>query len=68
MAMIDTSNSRFPKAVTLADQAGQWLKCRTTDRRKAYGVTSQRTAGRYYLVTQTTCHLRRREATPGHDL
>jgi hypothetical protein len=67
--MIDTSNSRFPKPVAIAaDQAGRWLKCRTTDGRKAYGMPSQRTAGRYYLVTQTTCHLRRREATPGHDL
>jgi hypothetical protein len=53
--MIDTSDSRFPKAVAIADQAGQWLKCRTSQGRKAYGVPSQRTAGRYYLVTQTSC-------------
>ena len=26
MTMIDTSNSRVPKAVAIADQAGQWLK------------------------------------------
>jgi len=55
MTMIDTADSRFPKAVAIADQAGQWLKCRTAEGRKAYGVPSQRTAGRYYLVTQTTC-------------
>lgn len=55
MAMIDTSDSRFPKAVAIADQAGQWLKCRTPDGRKAYGVPSQCTPGRYYLVTQASC-------------
>lgn len=55
MTMIDTADSRFPKAVAIADLAGQWLKCRTADGRKAYGVPSQCTAGRYYLVTQTSC-------------
>ena len=55
MTMIDTSDSRFPKAIAIADQAGQWLKCRTSEGRKAYGVPSQRTPGRYYLTTQTTC-------------
>lgn len=55
MTMIDTADSRFAKAVAIADQAGQWLKCRATDGRKAYGVPSQRTAGRYYLTTQTSC-------------
>jgi hypothetical protein len=55
MTMIDTSGTRFPKAVHLADQAGQWLKCRTSEGRKAYGVPSQRITGRYYLVTQTSC-------------
>ena len=55
MMMIDTSDSRFPKAVAIADLAGQWLKCRNSEGRKAYGVPSQRTAGRYYLTTQTTC-------------
>src|SRR2546430_482412 len=56
MTMIDTSDSRFGKAVAIADQAGQWLKCRAKDGRgKAYGVPSQRTPGRYYLTTQTSC-------------
>jgi hypothetical protein len=48
MTMIDTADSRFPKAVAIADQAGQWLKCRAADGRKAYGVPSQRTPDRYY--------------------
>src|SRR6266581_1701945 len=55
MTMIDTSDSRFPKAVGIADQAGQWLKCHAVDGRKAYGVPSQCALGRYYLVTQNSC-------------
>src|SRR5438874_340564 len=55
MTMIDTSNNRFAKAVAIADHAGQWLKCRAKDGRKAYGVPSQRTSGRYYLTTQSGC-------------
>jgi len=35
MTMIDTSDSRFQKAVALADQAGQWFKSRTPDGRSA---------------------------------
>src|SRR5436309_11814917 len=31
MTMIDTSDSRFPRAVAIADRAGQWLKYRATD-------------------------------------
>ena len=34
--MIDTRDSRFAKAVALADTAGQWLKCRAADGGKAY--------------------------------
>jgi hypothetical protein len=55
MTMIDTTDTRFPKAVVIADGAGQWLKCRASDGRKAYGVPSQCTAGRYYLTTQSSC-------------
>jgi hypothetical protein len=55
MTMIDTSDNRFPKAVAIADHSGQWLKCRAKDGRKAYGVPSQRTPGRYYLTTQSSC-------------
>lgn len=55
MTMIDTSDSRFAKAVALADQAAGWAKCRTRDGRKAYGVPSSKGNGRFYLVTQTSC-------------
>jgi len=44
MTTIDCDNSRFAKAVHLADQAGQWLKCRTHEGRKAYGIRSSRDA------------------------
>lgn len=54
MVLIDKNDTRGPKAVALATDAGQWLKCRTRDGRKAYGVPSS-TPGRYYLVTRTTC-------------
>jgi hypothetical protein len=55
MTMIDTSDSRFAKAVAIADQAAGWAKCRAADGRKAYGVPSSKGNGRFYLVTQTSC-------------
>jgi hypothetical protein len=65
MTMIDTSDSRFPKAVAIADQAGQWLKCRSFEGRKAYGVLSQRTVGHYYLVTPSSCTCEDAKRHPG---
>jgi hypothetical protein len=55
MTMIDTADSRFAKAVAIADLASQWLKCRGADGKKAYGVPSQRTPGLYYLTTRDSC-------------
>ena len=55
MTMIDTADSRFAKAVAIADQAGQWLKCRTHEGRKAYGIRSSRDPNHVYFVTQTSC-------------
>jgi hypothetical protein len=55
MTLIDTSDARFARAVAIETNAGQWLRCRTPEGRKAYGVPSQRTPGHYYLVTQTSC-------------
>jgi hypothetical protein len=52
---IDAADPRTLKALEIAAGAGQWLKCRLSDGRKAYGVPSQRTRGRYYLVTCSTC-------------
>ena len=55
MTMIDTSDNRFPKAVAIADTAGQWAKCHTRDGQKRYGIPSSKGDGRFYLVTQTRC-------------
>ena len=49
-----TTDPRGAKAVAIAADSGQWLKCRTPDGRKAYGIPAS-TAGRYYLVTRYTC-------------
>jgi hypothetical protein len=52
---ISSDDPRSIKAVEIAASAGQWLRCRTPDGHKAYGVPSQCKPGRYYLVTQTSC-------------
>jgi hypothetical protein len=53
--MISSQDPRSVRAIEVAAGAGQWLKCRTADGRKAYGVPSQRQANVYYLVSQTSC-------------
>jgi uncharacterized Zn finger protein len=55
--LVSETDPRGPKAVALAADAGQWLKCRTRDGRKAYGVPSS-VASRYHLTTRTTCTCR----------
>ena len=52
---ISDTDPRSLKAVEIAAQAGQWLRCHTRDGHKAYGIESQHTRGLYYLVTQTRC-------------
>ena len=52
---IDSSDSRSIKAIEIAAGASQWLKCRTADGQKAFGVPSQCQPGRYYLVTCQSC-------------
>src|SRR5438128_629578 len=54
MTMIDTADSRFPKAVAIADQAGRWFRCQTAAG-KRYGIASSRDPNHYYLVSQTSC-------------
>jgi hypothetical protein len=54
MVLLET-DPRGPKAVALATDAGQWLRCRTRDGRKAYGILSSKGDGHYYLVTRTSC-------------
>ena len=49
------TDSRGTKAVEIATDAGQWLKCRTRDGRKYYGIRSSRDANHVYLVTRSSC-------------
>lgn len=53
--LISSNDPRGAKAVALATDAGQWLKCRTRDGRKAYGIRSSRDADHVYFVTRTSC-------------
>jgi hypothetical protein len=52
---ISATDPRGPKAVVIATDAGQWLKCRTRDGRKAYGIRSSRDANVVYFTTRTSC-------------
>jgi hypothetical protein len=52
---ISSEDPRTIKALEIAAGAAQWLKCRLRDGRKAFGVPSQCTPGRYYLVTCSSC-------------
>lgn len=55
MITVPVTDKRGPKAVALAADAGQWLHCRTTDGRKAYGIRSSVDGNIVYLVTRTSC-------------
>jgi len=48
-------DSRTVKAFEIAAGAGQWLKCRTRDGRKLYGIPSQANPNRLYFVTRDAC-------------
>jgi len=50
-----TTDPRGTKAVAIAADAGQWLKCRTRDGRKAYGIRSSRDGNQIYFVTRRDC-------------
>src|SRR5258708_28796074 len=52
---ISSDDPRSIKAIEIAAGAGQWLRCQTADGQKAFGVSSQCQAGRYYLVTCSNC-------------
>jgi hypothetical protein len=60
--VIDLSDARTQRALLIAADAGQWMKCRTRDGRKAYGIRSSADAHEVYFVTRTscTCHDARR--------
>ena len=52
---ITADEPRSIKAIQIAADAAQWLRCHTRDGRKAYGVPSQCQPGRYYLVDLERC-------------
>jgi SWIM zinc finger len=52
---ISDEDPRTIKALEIAASAGQWLKCRTADGRKAYGIRSRRDADHIYFVTRSHC-------------
>ena len=53
--LLPATDPRGPKAVEIATDAGQWLKCRTRDGRKAYGIRSSANSNQVYFVTRTSC-------------
>ena len=53
--LLPETDPRGPKAVAIATESGQWLKCRTADGRKAYGIRSSRDSDEIYFVTRTSC-------------
>ena len=53
--LLPETDPRGPKAVAIATDAGQWLKCFSRDGRKAYGIRSSRDANTVYFTTRTSC-------------
>jgi predicted nucleic acid-binding Zn finger protein len=53
--LVSSTDPRGAKAVAIAADAGQWLKCRSNDGRKAYGIPSSTGRGAYHLATRTSC-------------
>jgi len=53
--LLSETDPRGPKAVAIATDAGQWLRCRTRDGRKAYGIRSSADSNQVYFVTRTSC-------------
>jgi hypothetical protein len=53
--VIDLSDTRTQRAIVIAADAGQWLKCRTSDGRKAYGIRSSSDGNHIYLTTRSSC-------------
>jgi hypothetical protein len=53
--MIPSTDPRGAKAVAIATDASQWLKCRDRAGRKFYGIRSSRDATHVYFVTRHSC-------------
>lgn len=52
---LDLADPRAAKALVIAADAGQWLKCRTGDGRKLYGIPSQSKRGMYHMANTQQC-------------
>jgi hypothetical protein len=52
---LPASDPRGAKAVQIATDAGQWLRCHTRDGGKLYGIRSSRDSNLVYFVTRTSC-------------
>jgi hypothetical protein len=52
---ISSEDPRSLKAVQIAAEVSQWLKCRTRDGGKKYGVPSQSAPNVYHLADLHTC-------------
>jgi hypothetical protein len=52
---LSSDDPRSSKALQIAAEDGQWLKCRKRDGTKKYGVPSQSQLHRYFLVDTRTC-------------
>lgn len=52
---INSEDPRSIKAIEIAATSGQWLKCKTRDGSKRYGIPASGQPGRYYLVDQQSC-------------
>jgi len=55
MTITTRHDSRAEKAFQIAADAGQWLRCRTRDGRKFFGIPSQANPNRRYFVTRSAC-------------
>ena len=53
--LLPASDPRGAKAVEIATDAGQWIRCRTRDGRKAYGIRSSANHDKVYFVTRHSC-------------
>src|SRR5215471_8336256 len=63
--LLPATDPRGPKAVEIATDAGQWLRCRTKDGRKYYGIKGSDNA--YHLTTRSSCTCKAFEFGRGRD-
>jgi len=66
---IDLADPRTKRAIGLAADAGQWLKCvSSSDGKKAYGIRSSKCGScSYYLTTRTSCTCPDQQFSPWRD-